>query len=282
MPLYMDGNNVSVFSKLIVEGGSGGSEKYGATANTFLGDVNDSGVLYPATEESDVVFTGVKDVRFRTLYYVFREKNIKSLTFPDATQMSGSECCHTMCENCEKLQTISFPELITLSGQTAFRMCFNGCENLTSINFPKLEAITGNQACYNMFKGCEALTSVEFPELTTISGSQACYGMFNGCISLRTVSFPKLSTLSGSNCLTYLCQSCNYIEHIYFNALNTSSFGSTTGQLNNLIMSTSNYVTHTIHFPSNMENTIKGLSGYPNFGGTSGYVVLAFDLPATS
>jgi hypothetical protein len=40
--------------------------------------------------------------------------------------------------------------------------------------------------------------------------------------------------------------------------------------------------THTIHFPSNLQTKISTLSGYPNFGGTNGYVTLAFDLPATS
>lgn len=36
----------------------------------------------------------------------------------------------------------------------------------------------------------------------------------------------------------------------------------------------------TVHFPSNLESTIQGLAGYPNFGGTN--TTLLFDLPATS
>ena len=39
--------------------------------------------------------------------------------------------------------------------------------------------------------------------------------------------------------------------------------------------------TVTIHFPSNLQSTISQLDGYPLFGGESGYIVLAFDLPAT-
>jgi hypothetical protein len=49
-----------------------------------------------------------------------------------------------------------------------------------------------------------------------------------------------------------------------------------------MMSSTGTSVTHTIHFPSNMETTISTLTTYPLFGGTSGYVTLAFDLPATS
>jgi hypothetical protein len=49
-----------------------------------------------------------------------------------------------------------------------------------------------------------------------------------------------------------------------------------------MMQGTGSTVTHTIHFPSNLESTIQTLTGYPLFGGTSGKVVLAFDLPATS
>jgi hypothetical protein len=78
--------------------------------------------------------------------------------------------------------------------------------------------------------------------------------MFNGCTALTTVSFP---------------------------ALTTSSFGSYINQFTNMLKLTGNTVTHTLHFPSNLESTIQGLTGYPLFGGISGYVVCAFDLPAT-
>ena len=49
-----------------------------------------------------------------------------------------------------------------------------------------------------------------------------------------------------------------------------------------MLIGTGNTKTHTLHFPSNLETTIQGLTGYPLFGGTSGYVVLSFDLTQTS
>ena len=47
------------------------SKKYGANINTFLGDVDANGVLQQSTEQSDLVFTGVKDVADYGLNYKF-------------------------------------------------------------------------------------------------------------------------------------------------------------------------------------------------------------------
>ena len=154
--------------------GSGGGSKYGATAGTFLGDVNANGVLQLPTEQSDLVFTGVKDVANFGLYYRFIRTEVKSASFPS---------------------------------------------------------------------------------LTTISGIIACYYMFNNCTALTDVYFP---------------------------ALTTTSFSSRVNQFNMMMSGTGANVTHTLHFPSNLESKIQTLTGYPTFGGTSGYVVLAFDLPQTN
>ena len=180
---------------------SSGGSKYGADTNTFLGDVNASGVLQLPTEQSDLVFTGVKDVADYGLYYRFTRTKVKSASFPSLTTISG-----------------------------------------------------GN-ACYYMLQNCTALTSVSFPNLTTISGAQAC---------------------------GYMLQYCTALTDVYFSALTTTSFGSRVNQFYGMMGGTGTNVTHTLHFPSNLESTIQGLQGYPTFGGTSGYVVCAFDLPATS
>jgi hypothetical protein len=69
---------------------------------------------------------------------------------------------------------------------------------------------------------------------------------------------------------------------VYFPALTTNSFGTRVNQFQNLLTSTGSAITHTLHFPSNLESKISSLTGYPTFGGTSGYVTLLFDLTATS
>ena len=127
-----------------------------------------------------------------------------------------------------------------------------------------------------MFQSCTSLTSVSFPSLTTISGSSACYYMLQSCIALTSVSFPSLTTISGNFGCAYMLQNCTALTDVYFPALTTTSFGSRVNQFNGMMGITGTNVTHTLHFPSNLESKIQGLEGYPTFGGTSGYVVLCY------
>ena len=235
--------------------GSGGGSKYGATAGTFLGNVNANGVLQLPTEQSDLVFTGVKDVANFGLHYRFMRTKVKSASFPSLTTISGNSACYYMLQNCTALTSVSFPSLTTISGSSA---------------------------CYFMLYSCIALTSVSFPSLTTISGDNACYYMLSYCTSLTSVSFPKLTTISGSKACGNMLQNCKALTNVYFPALTTTSFSSRVNQFNMMMSDTGTKVTHTLHFPSNLESKIQTLTGYPTFGGTSGYVVLAFDLPQTN
>ena len=169
---------------------------------------------------------------------------------------------------------------LTTAGTSAFSSCFQGCGSFTSANFSSLTSITTASVFRNAFRNT-VMETLEFPALTTITGNEVFYGTFGGA-SLKTLRFPVLTSLTGSSTFNGAFEFANYIENIYFNALTTTSFGTRINQLSGIFNYTRNYNTHTIHFPSNLESTIQGLSGYPNFGGTSGYVILAFDLAATS
>ena len=118
--------------------GSGGGSKYGATLDTFLGDVNSSGVLQLPTEQSDLVFTGVKDVAEKGLAYRFAYTNIKSVSFPELTTISGSLACYYMLYYCTALTSVSFPSLTTISRSNACGYMFQSCTALTSVSFPSL------------------------------------------------------------------------------------------------------------------------------------------------
>lgn len=64
--------------------------------------------------------------------------------------------------------------------------------------------------------------------------------------------------------------------HIYFRALTTQ-----TNYVPNVFQPICKNATNAVvHFPSNLESIVSGLTGYPNFGGTN--TTIAFDLPATS
>lgn len=153
---------------------------------------------------------------------------------------------------------------------------------IKSASFPDLTDISGEEACSHMFDECENLATVLLPELTAVSGKYGCRYMFSKCINLTSLSFTNLDTITGSSAFQYMCRYCSALTDMYFNAIKTTSFGSNTDQFGNMLAFTGTSVTHTLHFPSNLSSTISGLSGYPNFGGTSSNVVLAFDLPATS
>lgn len=217
----------------------------------------------------------------------FRNSTLESISFPVLTTISGTNCFRSSFYNCDSLKTADFSHLTTVSGQqafaSAFTMSYSNAGNLTNVDFSSLETISGKQCMSNLFNYCHGLVSFEFPSLETIDGEQAAHSMFYSCEGLTTVRFPKLKTILGNQALYYMFYSCGSLEDVYFNSLTTTSFGSTTKtQFVNLLLATGNRVIHNLHFPSNLESTISALTGYPTFGGTSGYVNLLYDLPATS
>ena len=144
----------------------------------------------------------------------------------------------------------------------------------------------------NDLQSCFAFSLVSF-ELVFIEGNHLLNNeigllsltpciSFSNCTALTSVNFPALTTLSASSCMTYCFRYCSSLTDVYFPALTTTSFGSNKDQMNRLLNSTGTTVTHTLHFPSNLETIISGLTGYPTFGGTASAVQILFDLAATS
>ena len=176
--------------------------------------------------------------------------------------------------------TFSLPSDVTDVGNHGLSYAFYGCTGLTSVDLSLTTVLDGNGLNY-AFYGCIALTTVDLSSLTSVGTNGLNYA-FYGCTSLTSIDFPALTTVSGTSGLANAFRKCTGLSDIYFRALTTSSFGSNKNQFNNMMNSTGTTTTHTLHFPSNLESTIQGLTGYPLFGGTSGYVVLVYDLPATS
>lgn len=287
--------------------------KYGVTIDDIIGDTNSNGVLqYPEYRTINMVFDGVTNIADYGLMYalVYRTNIRANVSFPDLTQISGTAglFCTFMNAN---VTSVSFPELVTINAQQACYNTFSSCSHLSNISLPKLTTISGVQACYQMFGGLPELISVSLPALTTISGNNACFYMFYICLSLtsaslpllatisgdnvcsymfynctalETISFPELASITGSSCFSYMFSQCSKLASISFPKLTTSSFGSYVNQFANMFnsstASTSGAIT--MHFPSNLSSTISGLTGYPNFGASSGRLTLAFDLPATT
>lgn len=119
--------------------------------------------------------------------------------------------------------------------------------------------------------------------------------LVDGAVECTTVEFNKLSTISlvaqGTSSSTYpraclfdswFANGCG-VTDVYFHSLTTTSFqgDGSAYTFYSMFSNAGSSIVRTLHFPSNLQSTISGLQGYPLFGGTSGYVVLAFDLTAT-
>ena len=69
----------------------GESSRFGATLDTFMGDVDSNGVLQSPSAETNLVFDGVTDLGDNALAYVYRNSSgIKSLAFPNLGKISGT------------------------------------------------------------------------------------------------------------------------------------------------------------------------------------------------
>lgn len=242
---------------------SGGGSKYGATADTFLGDIDADGVLQNANTPTNLTFTGVKNMSYitsggSTLGVLFRRF-----------------------QNLNSIRVVSFPDWIHYGIVSQGAVLQNAFYNssITKLLCPKvLRAVNNdfNSVCTN----CPELEEINFDELSSISYENSVFAnAFNGCTKLKSARFPCLITCNGS----YVFQNAfanSGIEHLYFYFRNNSS---SVG--NGIFASMLTGVTGcTIHLPSNLNpsggsTVISSMSGYPNFGGTS--TVLSYDLPRT-
>jgi len=202
---------------------------------------------------------------------------LTSVDLSSLTTVSGGSGLNSAFSGCTALTSVDLSSLTTV-GDSGLNSAFIGCTALTSVDLSSLTTV-GDSGLNSAFSGCTALTSVDLSSLTTV-GDSGLNIAFIGCTALTSVDLSSLTTV-GDRGLMRAFSKCTGLTDIYFRALTTSSFGSYTNQFNYMMLDTGSTVTHTIHFPSNMESTISGLTSYPLFGGESGYVVLAFDLPAT-
>jgi hypothetical protein len=201
---------------------------------------------------------------------------LSSTTFSNITEIAADGWNNNF-NRCNVTGALNLSALTTV-GSGGLAYTFYKCSGITSLNLSSLTTLVGgnNQAFY----GCSGMTNVDLSSLTTV-GQDGLRSAFHGCTGLTSVSFPSLTSI-GSAGFYEVFGYCTALTDVYFYALTTTSFGTYTNQFVNFFFSSGTGVTHTIHFPSNLESKIQSLNGYPNFGGSSGYVTLAFDLPATS
>ena len=200
---------------------------------------------------------------------------ITSIDLSSLEEISGSYCSRSMFQNCTGLTgTIDLSKLKLIKGNISepTTYMFDGCRNITKIDMSSLEKCLGSRGLNMTFRGCSSLIDIDLSSLTIVE-DYGFVGAFENC-GITTYNFPSLKILKGQYAFTPNISKNNTI--IYFPALKT--FSSATNQLSSLYRRSS-VTGGIIHFPSNVQSTIEGLTGYPNFGGSD--VTPLFDLPAT-
>ena len=293
----------------------GSSEKYGATVDTFLGDVDASGVLQAPTAQIDLVFDGVTDLANFALQNKFYENPlVSSVSFPQLVQMSGGSALRSCFQSAplenisfpvlqsvtgymgfydafydSSIQSVSFPALITVSGSSAFDSAFSQCGEITSASFPVLEEATGDSSFNHCFYYCSALTSVSFPKLKKIGSdteTSSNYLHFGGAFygtKVTSLEFPELTAIycTGSGAYYGTFYNNDTIQKMYFpklTVIDKSPAYTSTSTSHNYIFSRCNSLTE-IHFGAANQAAIEAMEGYSTLWGRgAGNATVYFDL----
>ena len=229
-----------------------------------------------------VYLNSLTSVGSYSLNSAFSNSGIQYLDFPSMTSITNYSCVN-MCRNCHNLMTVNFPSLVNATGdQNSFDSAFKD-SGVVSVNFGSLvDCNTSGNIFSSAWQNCPNLTSVNLSSLVAANYRQVFMNAFRDCPSLTTMNFNSLNVVGAPNAFGNAFTNDSAIEHIYFNAFTNGTIA--TGQASiftNMLYNTGTSVTHTVHFPNNIENAVMNTTGYPLFGGTSSYVTLAFDLPST-
>lgn len=193
--------------------------KFGATVDTFIGDVDENGVLQAPKILNELRFDGVKDISENALVRNFGAGiQFHSIVFKDLTSVSGNYAADRAFYDNDNIVFADFGSLITISGRAAFEYIFYSCSNFSEIVLDKLEEITGAYALYYALYYTK-ITSLNLGSLKTISADSACEYLCNGCSELKTVDMKNLTTVSGNRVFYHAFYNCTKIASVDFGSL---------------------------------------------------------------
>lgn len=200
---------------------AGSPQKFGATIDNFLGDVDANGVLQDPITPMNLTFNGVKSLGTKLSNAFYQNKNVGEVVFPDLEDVSLLYALGSTFGYSSTTKAL-FPKLNTVTGSSAFSQTFNNAV-VSEVDFSSLTSITGRSSFQNTFLSCK-IKNLEFPKLTTITGTnfQAC---FNSNISLETVSFPKLTSIQSFNNTFAYCSGLTTVSFPELATITQSSSG---------------------------------------------------------
>lgn len=244
----------------------------------------EGGKLQLSTRQPD--FTGITDIGDYGLYYAYKYSPIETMDLKNITTISGVSACDQMCAN-SSVKTADLSNLETISGNYGCNCMFlastlesfnmsklttvsgsYGCArmfeqtNISSADLSSLVYVDGNNGCVSMFAYCRNLKTVKISSLKRIKGQYGCQNMFVQT-GIETISFDSLETVNGYNGLVAAFQECLSLKSVYFPKFTSGS----QNYFANMLYGCSNV---TVHFPANMQTTMRNWSSVLNgFGGTN-------------
>ncbi|MBQ2016976.1 MAG: leucine-rich repeat domain-containing protein [Alphaproteobacteria bacterium] len=234
-----------------IQGGGGApATKFGASVDTWIGDVNENGVLKKTTWTGALNFAGVKEIGDYVLHYAFYGcAGITSVDLSSLTVVKNSGLYYAFCD-CTGITSIDLSSLQKCDGYNTMSSAFYGCIGITSVDLSLLTTVN-SYGLQNAFYGCTGVTSVDLSSLTKVES----YGLsrtFYSCKKITTMLFPSLVSVQSSS---------------FGTSSSNGTFASCTG-LNE------------IHFRKDAQSVIESLTAYSSkFGATN--ATIYFDLIGT-
>lgn len=248
--------------------------KFGASIDSFLGDVDANGV-YQKPSEFVLNLAGVKKTTYSgTFQYAFANTNCTKAIANDLIHASNNSFQYAF-YNCGKLEEALFESLEEIvNGFFEFHHTFSNCNNLKSLKFSKLRTVSGG----SVFQGSVDITktfNVEeiFPVLEEISGSQVFDSFLyypNYASARKPIIFPSVKKITGHTSQYSSTFGTSYNSGLIWHFPSATQF---TGYIWNI----SSSYTGEIHFAAANREAIEACDGYANKWGFVGATIY-FDL----
>lgn len=195
--------------------------KFGATVDTWIGDVDENGVLQKTTWEGALDFSGVKHFHSGTIFsYKFYQTNVTSVNFGDLESLDTLQCFEYAFSGCQKLESINFDSLIEMNSSGVMKYAFSNCKKIKKAMFPSLKKI-GSYGFQYAFNNCSSLEETDFSALESVE-SGGFSTTFYKCTALKKISFPSLTSINanafGTGTASYPFRDCTGMVEIHFRA----------------------------------------------------------------
>lgn len=206
MSLYLGEKKVGTNSTIVKEVPK---EKFGATVDTFFGDVDANGNYTKPTQYPLIDLSGVKSVPASGMSYLFNHKKISGVVANDVTSVGISAFANfnsSSYSRGDEVYKIEFNGLEEITAQGAFLDFFSGNAYLDVrpvIRFIKLRVVNGNQIFYNAFPYEKIVPDETFPSLEEIAGNTNPFYNFSALPTDKIFKFSKLKKITGATSSTY-------------------------------------------------------------------------------